>query len=53
VAAPERLARVLDVCAAMSQGVPLFRAHVDPDAGSAALAAAIHEHALASAEVAA
>ncbi|MFL5913605.1 MAG: hypothetical protein ACJ768_23960 [Gaiellaceae bacterium] len=53
VATPERLARVLDVCAAISQGVPLFRAHVDPDAGSAALAAAIHEHALASVEVAA
>src|SRR4051794_6778303 len=45
VATPERLARLLDVSARVSAGVPAFRAHVDPAEGSGALAAAIHEHA--------
>jgi hypothetical protein len=53
VATPDRVARVLDGCAAVSRDVPLFRALVDPDAGAAALAAAVHEHALAATEVAA
>ena len=53
VATPDRLARLLEACAAISREVPLFRAHVDPDAGAAGHAAAIHEHALASTQVAA
>jgi hypothetical protein len=43
---PDRLIRLLDVCAAVAAGVPLFRAQVDPDEGSHALAAAVHDHAL-------
>jgi hypothetical protein len=45
VTGPARLTRLLEVCAAMAAGVPLFRAYVDPESGSAALAGAIHEHA--------
>jgi hypothetical protein len=44
VATPERLARLLDVSARVSAGVPMFRAQVDPAEGAEALAAAIHEH---------
>jgi hypothetical protein len=46
VATAARLSRLLDVCAEIAASVPLFRVQVDPEQGSAALAAAVEGHVL-------
>jgi hypothetical protein len=45
VSTPQRLAGLLDVCAAIARDVPLFRVHADPAAGSGVLAERMLEHA--------
>ena len=45
VTSPDRLTRLLDLCAELSRATPLFRLNVDTAAGADALAAQVLEHA--------
>ena len=45
VAPPGRLERQLDVCAAVGAAAPLFQVRIGPDAGAAAVADSVLEHA--------
>ena len=48
---PDRLARQLDVCAALAVGVPVFRLHIPVHSDARSVAAAVHDHAAALPEV--
>jgi hypothetical protein len=46
IATAARLSHLLEVCAEIAAGVPLFTAQVDPEQGSGSLAAAVEDHVL-------